>query len=213
MKRTYGYIRISHTDQCLDRQRDEMLKIGIPERDIFEDKASGKDTNREQYQILRKILREGDLLVIKSIDRLGRNYDDLLNEWRYITNEVKADIKVLDMPLLDTTNDTQGLIGKVISDVVLQLLSFVAEQERTKIKERQAEGIASAKARGKRFGRPKLTMPDNFQQIYSEVEKGHMSAVEAMKILGIKKTAFYEFRKILLNNHLKICCKRATMNV
>lgn len=137
--KTFGYCRVSSTDQKEDRQLEVMLGLGINERDIFVDKCSGKNFDRPQYQALKVQLREGDVLVIKSIDRLGRNYKQICEEWREITREIKANIKVLDMPVLDTTR-TEGLIGEVISDIVLQLLSYVAEQERAFIKQRQAEG-------------------------------------------------------------------------
>ena len=142
--KTFGYCRVSSTDQKEDRQLEAMLELGINERDIFVDKCSGKNFDRPQYQALKVQLREGDVLVIKSIDRLGRNYKQICEEWREITREIKANIKVLDMPVLDTTR-TEGLIGEVISDIVLQLLSYVAEQERAFIKQRQAEGIKLAK--------------------------------------------------------------------
>ena len=141
--KTFGYCRVSSTDQKEDRQLEAMLDLGINERDIFVDKCSGKNFDRPQYQALKVQLREGDVLVIKSIDRLGRNYKQICEEWREITREIKANIKVLDMPVLDTTR-TEGLIGEVISDIVLQLLSYVAEQERAFIKQRQAEGIQTS---------------------------------------------------------------------
>ena len=153
--KTFGYCRVSSADQNEDRQVQAMLDMGINERDIFIDKLSGKNFDRPMYQAMKAQLRKGDLLVIKSIDRLGRNYKQICDEWREITGEIGADIRVIDLPLLDTTR-TDGLIGQVISDIVLQLLGYVAEQERAFIKQRQAEGIACAKAKGKKLGRPAI---------------------------------------------------------
>jgi DNA invertase Pin-like site-specific DNA recombinase len=141
----YGYVRVSTVTQNIDRQMDEMYKLGLSDNEIFIDKQSGKDFNREKYQELRNILKKNDLLIIKSIDRLGRDYNIIIEEWHYITKIIEADILVIDMPLLDTRNDATNLIGKFISDIVLQILSFVAETERENIKERQAEGIRLAK--------------------------------------------------------------------
>ena len=156
--KTFAYCRVSSTDQNEDRQVEAMLELGINERDIFVDKCSGKDFDRPQYQALKLQLREGDVLVIKSIDRLGRNYKQICEEWREIVRDIKANIKVVDMPILDTTR-TDGLIGEVISDIVLQLLGYVAEQERTFIRQRQREGIDIALKNGtktgRNFGRPK----------------------------------------------------------
>lgn len=155
MRTVYGYVRVSSQDQNEARQYIELLDFGIHKRRIYMDKLSGKDFNRPAYhRLVRKKLKAGDLLVVKSIDRLGRNYNEILNEWKYITKRKKADIKILDMPLLDT-DQSKDLIGTLIGDIVLQLLSFVAENERINIHQRQAEGIRAAKIRGVRFGRPK----------------------------------------------------------
>lgn len=192
--KTFGYCRVSSTDQKEDRQLEAMLELGINERDIFVDKCSGKNFNRPQYQALKVQLREGDVLVIKSIDRLGRNYKQICEEWREITREIKANIKVLDMPVLDTTR-TEGLIGEVISDIVLQLLSYVAEQERAFIKQRQAEGIKLAKEKGKRLGKPPIEYPENWDNVYKVWKSGAITARETMKQLNLKPTSFYKLAK------------------
>ena len=197
--KTFGYCRVSSTDQKEDRQLEAMLELGINERDIFVDKCSGKNFDRPQYQALKVQLREGDVLVIKSIDRLGRNYKQICEEWREITREIKANIKVLDMPVLDTTR-TEGLIGEVISDIVLQLLSYVAEQERAFIKQRQAEGIKLAKEKGKRLGKHPIEYPENWDNIYKVWKSGAITAREAMKQLNLKPTSFYKLAKKYKNN-------------
>ena len=197
--KTFGYCRVSSTDQKEDRQLEAMLELGINERDIFVDKCSGKNFDRPQYQALKVQLREGDVLVIKSIDRLGRNYKQICEEWREITREIKANIKVLDMPVLDTTR-TEGLIGEVISDIVLQLLSYVAEQERAFIKQRQAEGIKLAKEKGKRLGKPPIEYPENWDNVYKVWKSGAITAKEAMKQLNLKPTSFYKLAKKYKNN-------------
>lgn len=197
--KTFGYCRVSSTDQKEDRQLEAMLELGINERDIFVDKCSGKNFDRPQYQALKVQLREGDILVIKSIDRLGRNYKQICEEWREITREIKANIKVLDMPVLDTTR-TEGLIGEVISDIVLQLLSYVAEQERAFIKQRQAEGIKLAKEKGKRLGKPPIEYPENWDNVYKVWKSGSITAREAMKQLNLKPTSFYKLAKQYKNN-------------
>lgn len=163
--RIYGYARVSSKDQNEERQIKAFEELGINERDIFIDKQSGKDfDDREQYQILKRMLRENDLLVIKSIDRLGRSYHLIIDEWREITNNIKADIKVIDMPMLDTTIH-KDLLGAFISNLILEVLSYVAEQERTFIKQRQKEGIIIAKNKGIKLGRPKILKPSNFDYI------------------------------------------------
>ena len=192
--KTFGYCRVSSTDQNEDRQIEAMLELGINERDIFVDKCSGKNFDRPQYQALKVQLREGDILVIKSIDRLGRNYKQICEEWREITRDIKANIKVIDMPILDTTR-TDGLIGEVISDIVLQLLGYVAEQERAFIKQRQAEGIKLAKEKGKRFGKPPIEYPDNWSEVYKIWKTGSITAREAMKRTSLKPTTFYKLVK------------------
>ena len=197
--KTFGYCRVSSTDQKEDRQLEAMLNLGINERDIFVDKCSGKNFDRPQYQALKIQLREGDVLVIKSIDRLGRNYKQICEEWREITREIKANIKVLDMPVLDTTRK-EGLIGEAISDIVLQLLSYVAEQERAFIKQRQAEGIKLAKEKGKRLGKPPIEYPENWNNVYKVWKSGAITAREAMKQLNLKPTSFYKLAKKYKNN-------------
>ena len=192
--KTFAYCRVSSTDQNEDRQVEAMLELGINERDIFIDKCSGKNFDRPQYQALKLQLREGDVLVIKSIDRLGRNYKQICEEWREIVRDIKANIKVVDMPILDTTR-TDGLIGEVISDIVLQLLGYVAEQERAFIKQRQAEGIKLAKEKGKRLGKPPIQYPDNWKDVYTIWKSGSITAREAMKRLNLKPTSFYKLAK------------------
>ena len=192
--KTFAYCRVSSTDQNEDRQVEAMLELGINERDIFVDKCSGKDFDRPQYKALKLQLREGDVLVIKSIDRLGRNYKQICEEWREIVRDIKANIKVVDMPILDTTS-TDGLIGEVISDIVLQLLGYVAEQERTFIKQRQAEGIKLAKEKGKRLGKPPIQYPENWQEVYLVWKSGSITAREAMKRLNLRPTSFYNLAK------------------
>ena len=165
MSNIYGYIRVSTREQNEDRQLIALREMSVPEKNIFMDKQSGKDFNRPQYKKLVKKLKPGDLLYIKSIDRLGRNYDEILEQWRILTKEKGIDIVVLDMPLLDTRRG-KDLMGTFLSDIVLQVLSFVAENERTNIRQRQAEGIAAAKARGVRFGRPPRPLPENYHSAY-----------------------------------------------
>ena len=160
----YGYIRVSSKDQCEDRQMDALTKAGIPEDHIFTDKQSGKDFDRVQYIKMIRTLKRNDVLYIKSIDRLGRNYEAIIDEWNAITKKIGADIVVLDMPLLDTRKG-KDLMGTFIADLVLQILSFVAETERRNIKQRQAEGIAAAKARGVKFGRPPMELPEGFNEV------------------------------------------------
>lgn len=162
---TYAYIRVSSITQSIDRQLDEINKLNIPNHHIYIDKESGKDFSRKSYQKLKKKLTQGDLLIIKSIDRLGRNYEMIIEEWGHITKNINADILVLDMPLLDTRSQPENLVGRFISDIVLQVLSFVAENERNNIRQRQAEGIRLAKEKGKHLGRPKYCLPDNFRCI------------------------------------------------
>ena len=193
----FGYIRTSSKDQNLDRQLQAMAEYGIKERDIFADKQSGKDTNRPQYQALKQILRRGDVVVIKSIDRLGRNYDDIKNEWNDIVNNIGADIEVIDMPVLNTSNKDMALMNKVITDVVLTLLGYVAEQERTFIKQRQREGIDIAKAQGKFAKATKIQAPSNFKELFEIAAKGETTHTQAMKELNLNKTTYYRIAKEL----------------
>jgi DNA invertase Pin-like site-specific DNA recombinase len=195
--RKYGYQRVSTKEQNTDRQFQALLDAGVEERFIFTDKQSGKDFLRPQYQVLKNALRSGDCLIVKEISRLGRNYTEILQEWSYITKEIGADIIVLDMPLLDTTQ-SKDLLGSFVSDIVLQILSFVADNERTEILKRQKDGIAAARRdpeRWKNYGRPNVCIPPNFPEIYNRWQNREISAVQAMKILNLKKTTFYKFVK------------------
>ncbi len=187
----YGYIRVSGADQNEDRQLKAVRALNIPKECIFIDKKSGKDFERAMYKKLVKKLRAGDLLYVQSIDRLGRDYEELQTQWRILTKEKKIDIAVLDMPLLDTRRE-KDLLGTFIADLVLQVLSFAAQNERENIKERQAQGIAAAKARGLKFGRPAKNMPGNFREIVNGWEQKRISLSEALKQCGgISETTFY----------------------
>lgn len=190
----FGYARVSSKEQNEERQINAFKEMNINERDIYIDKQSGKDFERKQYNILKNILRENDLLVIKSIDRLGRNYEMIMNEWKDITKNIKADIFVIDMPLLDTRNN-KDLLGTFISDLVLQILSYVAEQERTFIKARQKEGIESAKNKGIKFGRPKIEKPQNFDIVVNMWKNKEIKSKEAMELLNLKPNTFYTMVK------------------
>lgn len=195
-QKIYGYVRVSTKDQNEERQIQSMVSYGILQDRIFVDKQSGKDFNRQEYQTLKRMLRDspGSLLIIHSIDRLGRNYKEIIKEWQELITECKADIKVLDMPLLDTTQ-YKDLLGTFISDLILQVLSFVAEQERNNIRKRQEEGIAVAKAKNVKFGRPVLEIPISFENEYIKWKNGKQTAVETMKRLNMKKTRFYRIVK------------------
>lgn len=188
----YGYVRVSTKEQNIDRQLVEMYAQGLNDKTIFIDKQSGKDFERDEYQKLKEKLKSGDLLIIKSIDRLGRNYDMIINEWRTLVNDMNVDIQVLDMPLLDTRTEGKNLVGKFISDIVLQILSFVAENERENIKKRQAEGIRIAKEKGKHLGRPKLKLPKNFTIIANQYKKKEITLAEAMSSLKMNRSTFYK---------------------
>ena len=186
----YGYMRVSSKEQNEDRQKIALTEMGVPENNIYMDKQSGKDFERTQYKRLLRKLNENSVLYIKSIDRLGRNYGELNEQWRIITKEKKADIVVIDMPLLDTSRE-KNLLGSFISDVVLALLSYVAENERINIKQRQAEGIAAAKARGVKFGRPPLPIPENFYQMHKDWRAGKITIDEAAKACNMCPKTFY----------------------
>ena len=192
--RKFGYVRVSSKDQNEGRQIEAMKEKGIEERDIFVDKQSGKDFNREQYQLLKRILRKGDILYIHSLDRFGRNKEKILEEWNDITKNIQADIVVLDMPLLDTTQYKDSL-GSFITDLVLQILSWMAEEERDRIRKRQREGIDLALKNGTTFGRPKATITEEFEQVYDRWKSGEITAVKAMEEIGVKKTTFYKLVK------------------
>ena len=186
----YGYIRVSTKEQNEDRQRIALANFPVPKDNIFMDKLSGKDFNRPQYRKLMRKLRPGDSMVIKSIDRLGRNYEEILNQWRIITKDKHADIVVLDMPLLDTRHTGKDLTGTFVADLVLQILSYVAQTERENIKQRQKEGIAAAKLRGVRFGRPRKPVPVNFDSLLAAWNKGDISSRQAAAQLGIAQDTF-----------------------
>ncbi|MFU0825409.1 recombinase family protein [Clostridium sp.] len=194
MEKVFAYIRVSSSDQNIDRHFKEMVDIGINERDIYIDKQSGKDFDRPQYKALKTVLRTGDIVYIKSIDRFGRNSREIKREWEDITQEIGADIKVLDMPLLDTTQ-YKDLIGNFVSNLVLEVLSFVAEQERANIKQRQQEGIKIAKAKGKHLGRPKAELPEQWEQVYKEWKSKNITAIKAMEKLNLSKSTFYKLAK------------------
>ena len=181
----YGYIRVSSRDQHTDRQRIALLRYGIPETCLFTDKQSGKDFERPEYKKLLRLLRPDDCIVVTSLDRLGRNYGEILEQWNYITRIRKADITVLDMPLLNTRESRDNLTGRFLADIVLQILSYVAETERMNIRRRQAEGIAVAKAKGVKLGRPKKALPENFREIKKLVCQGAMSYRQAAKELNV----------------------------
>lgn len=187
----YAYVRVSAKDQHVERQLDDLKPFDIPAKTIYCDYQSGKDFNRPQYQKMLKKLRKGDLLIIKSIDRLGRNYDEILEQWRHITKDVHADILVLDMNLLDTRNRDGNLTGTLISDLVLQLLAYVAQTERDFIRQRQAEGIASAKARGVQFGRKPMDLPENFDHVCEEYRDGKLTIRAAARKLEMSRTTFH----------------------
>ena len=187
-----GYARVSTINQNEDRQIQELIKYGVEEKCIYIDKQSGKDFHRPSYMKMLKRLKKGDVLVVKSIDRLGRNYREIQEEWRIITHKRNADIVVIDMTLLNT-NRSKDLLGKFIADLVLQLLSFVAENERMNIRQRQAEGIAAAKKRGVKFGRPPIPKPDNFDEMYKLWKDKKITAQAAADKCGISIWAFYRF--------------------
>lgn len=198
--RVYGYIRVFTREQNIDRQIISLCEANVDKKNIFIDRQSGKDFRRPAYEKMMCHLQEGDLIIIKSIDRLGRNYQEIMEQWRIITKEKKADIRILDMPLLDTTK-TKDLLGTFISDVILQLLSFVAENERDNIRQRQAEGIAAAKAKGVRFGKPTIPLPENFPELYREWEESRISLQEFAGICNMGRSTIYkhisEYRKCL----------------
>jgi serine recombinase, site-specific len=196
----YAYIRVSTKHQNIDRQYEEIKTLDIDDKYIYIDKESGKDFDRTKYQKLIKKLKKDDLLVIKSIDRLGRNYHMILEEWARITKTIGADIKVLDMPLLDTRIEGKNLVGKFISDIVLQVLSFVAENERANIKQRQMEGIRIAKEKGVKFGRPKVVTPPNTNDILDRYINHETTNTEAASLMGVSRGTFFR----LVREHKKM---------
>lgn len=185
----YGYVRVSAKDQNEDRQIIAMREVGVSEKNIYMDKQSGKDFKRKQYKRQVRKMKKDDLLYIKSIDRLGRNYEEIIKQWRYLTKEKRIDIIVLDMPLLDTRRG-KDLMGTFLSDIVLQVLSFVAENERSNIRQRQAEGIAAAKARGVKFGRPPKPLPENFHAVYQRWKNGKITGTKAAEECNMPITTF-----------------------
>lgn len=191
----YAYIRVSTKQQKIDRQYEEIKEFNVEDKNIYIDKESGKDFDRTNYQRLIKKLKKDDLLIIKSIDHLGRNYQMILEEWAKITKIKGADIKVIDMPLLDTRIEGKNLVGKFISDIVLQVLSFVAENERNNIKQRQAEGIRIAKEKGVKFGRPKINLPSNTSEIIHKYINKEITNIEASKIIGVSRGTFFRLVK------------------
>lgn len=194
----FGYARVSSTDQNLDRQIEPLKQYVTDGRNIITDMQSGKDFDRKGYNSLvgtedtAPLLHEGDLLIIMSLDRLGRNYTEIRNQWEHITKTLKADIQVLDMPLLNTATKSESLDSTFIADLVLQILSYTAEKERQNILKRQAQGIAVAKAQGKHLGRPRAEFPEKWEQIYSQWKAGEVTATKAMEILNLKRTTFYK---------------------
>lgn len=194
---TYGYARVSSRDQNLDRQLSAFAEYGIAESNIYADKKSGKNFLRARYMQLKKKLKKGDLLIVAALDRLGRNYEQIIDEWEYITKRIGADIVVLDMPLLDTRARADTLIGKFVSDVVLQVISFVAENERRSIRARQAEGIKPAKERGVKFGRPRREYTNKFIATMQDYREKRIGLHDALLLLQLKKTAFYKHYAVL----------------
>ena len=191
---TYGYMRVSTREQNEDRQRIAMLESGVPEENLYLDKQSGKDFKRPGYRTLVEKLKEGDTLVIKSIDRLGRNYDEILEQWRFLTKEKRVWITVLDMPMLDTGAE-RDLLGRLISEIMLQVLSYVAQQERDFIRQRQKEGIEAARLRGVQFGQKAMPVPENFEEIRKKWEDGQISATTAGKCLGVARNTFLKWAR------------------
>lgn len=191
----YGYIRVSTKEQNIDRQLTALSLENIPKEQIFIDRASGKNFNRIEYQRLLTILQEDDDLVIKSIDRLGRNYDDILEQWKLLTKVKKVHLVVLDFPLLNTRNNIDTITGKLISDLVLQVLSYVSQMEREQIKQRQMEGIHEAKKRGKRFGRPQIKIPDEFLVAVECYKRNMLTIREGAKLFGVSKSTFHNWLK------------------
>lgn len=190
----FGYARVSSLEQNELRQVNALKELGIDDRDIYVDKKSGKDFDREQYNLLKHNLREGDLLIVKSLDRFGRNYTMIVSEWEDITKRIKADIRVIDMPLLDTRNN-KDLLGNFISNLVLQILGYVSEQERVFIKQRQKEGIKNAKNSNVKFGRPKIEKPQNFDIVVDKWKNKEIKTKEAMQLLNLKSNTFYNLIK------------------
>lgn len=195
MGKVYGYARVSTREQNLDRQMDALGRRGVGVEHVFTDKATGANFGRPGYERLVQALRKGDLLVISSIDRLGRDYDEIQEQWRVLTREIRADVEVLDMPLLNTRNGIGGITGVFLADIVLQIMCYLAQMERDKIKQRQREGIDAAKARGTRFGHPSIEIPEEFDAVLAAYRKGEMTRAEAARRLGVSKSTFDRWRK------------------
>ena len=200
MSEVYGYVRASSKDQCEERQLIAMEEFGVPAKNIFMDKLSGKDFQRPRYRKLVRSLRPGDVVVVKSIDRLGRSYGEIQEQWRVITKEKRADIVVLDMPLLDTRQRAEDLTGTFIADPVLQILCYVAQVERENIRQRQAEGIAAARARGVKFGREKKPVPEGFRALWERFRRGEVTARAAARELGVSHSTFLKWGKQTVKN-------------
>lgn len=204
MKKIYGYVRVSGKDQNEDRQIIAMHEMGVEDENIFMDKQSGKDFNRPKYKRLLRKIKQDDLLYIKSIDRLGRNYEEILEQWKIITKDKRADIVVMDMPILDTRRG-KDLMGTFIADVVLTLLSYVAENERVTIRQRQAEGIAAAKAKGVKFGAPPKPLPENFHEVYQKWKHKKITIDEAIEACDMARSTFYskakQYEKTVIKNN------------
>ena len=200
--KTYGYVRVSSQDQNEERQLIALGEREVPRENIYTDKQSGKDFDRPQYKRMIKRLKPGDLLYILSIDRLGRNYEEIQRQWQILTKEIGVDICVIDMPLLDTRNG-KDLMGTFIADLVLQILSFVAQSERENIRKRQAEGIAAAKARGVRFGRPEKQLPSDFSKIIKEWEEKRLPISEVLKKCNMSEATFYRRAREYRLTHTK----------
>ena len=194
----YGYARVSSHEQNLSRQLDEFRTQQIPEKNIYREYCSGKNFDRAVYQDLKKRLMPHDILVVTSIDRLGRNYREIIEEWRILTKVIKANIRVLDVPMLDTTKNGDDLTTTFISDLVLQLLSYFSERERTVMRQRQAEGIAAARKRGVRLGRPPIVCPETFDNVYNQYKVGQISYADALASLNMKKSSFHKLAKMRL---------------
>lgn len=190
--RTFGYARVSSKDQNEARQVSALLDFGVNKRELYIDKQSGKDFNREQYQLMLRNIRKGDLVVFLSLDRMGRNYTEFREQWNYLTNVLGADIKILDMELLDTRANDNSLDRKFICDLVLQILSYVAEKERLNIKHRQEQGIKEALNRGVHFGRKAIVLPENFDSVVEQYKKGEISPKNAIAMLGMTRSSFYK---------------------
>jgi DNA invertase Pin-like site-specific DNA recombinase len=206
--RKFGYVRVSTKDQHTDRQLTALKPYEIPKKNLYCDYQSGKDFSRPAYQRMLKRMKKGDLLIVKSIDRLGRNYSEILNQWSYITKTLQADILVIDMPLLDTRSKEGDLTGVFVADLVLQILAYVAQTERDFIHQRQAEGIAAAKAKGVKFGRKPVELPEEFEEVCQQWQERKISSRQAAATLGMSHTTFYRrcSQKTAINFN-QICCK------